>query len=89
MPLPAPSTHHHRYHDTQPLVQQIWREMAQQLSVCSDCVNVYHQAKVGVGSAGAAFVVPERQAYALTSVLCEWQVPHIAKHFDARDSAAS
>ncbi|GAB4823482.1 hypothetical protein N2152v2_010528 [Parachlorella kessleri] len=34
-----------KYHDQQPLVQQIWHEMAAQLSVCTDCVNTYHSAK--------------------------------------------
>lgn len=29
-----------RYHDGQPLVQGIWRQLAAQLAVCTDCVNV-------------------------------------------------
>ena len=31
-----------RYHDEQPLVQAIWRQLAGQLAVCTDCVNAHH-----------------------------------------------
>lgn len=44
-----------RYHDDQPLVQGIWGQLAAQLAVCTDCVNVRGQrrwlgdARMGAG----------------------------------------
>lgn len=31
-----------QYHGEQPLVQSIWRQMATQLSACTDCVQAHH-----------------------------------------------
>lgn len=34
-------------HQHSPVAQQIWLQMSQQLSSCTDCINSYHQAQVG------------------------------------------
>ena len=41
-----------RYHESQPLVQTIWRQLSRQLDSCADCCNAHHAAQaraVGFG----------------------------------------
>lgn len=46
-----------RYHEQQPLVRSIWRQLASQLAACADCVNMHHACQEAYGeqfSAGTA-----------------------------------
>lgn len=38
-----------------PTVQQIWQTMSQQLAGCTDCINNYHTAQVGLEQCTGAF----------------------------------
>lgn len=36
------------YHSTQPVVQQLWSRMSEQMAGCSDCIQAYHLAQVSL-----------------------------------------